>query len=134
MAGKSATVDWETAKCEWLSVLRELADDIKLWAEQQNWPVHEEPKEVHEEHLGTYEVPYLQVRLPETTLIIDPIARQVGGAEGRVDLEAFPSLHRFLLLRHEGHWRLTTDSGVQWPNPWGRDAFVDLARRLAGTS
>ena len=35
-----------------------------------------------------------------------------------------------MLILAEGKWSVLTDSGIDWPEPWGRETFVELAISL----
>ena len=69
-------------------------------------------------------------------LILEPIARGVLEAQGRVDLYAWPSLFRVMLLhkplgKDRGlAWGMRTESGIDWPQPWGRETFFTLAKGM----
>jgi hypothetical protein len=56
------------------------------------------------------------------------------GAAGRVDLYAWPTLFRVMLLRspQDETWAIRTDSGLRWPNPWSEETFAQLALGLLG--
>ena len=115
---------------EWLALLAQLRDTITQWVQEDKWLVDEQQKTITEDKLGTYTTCELHVRSPQGNLIVEPVARFVAGAEGRVDISAFPTLHRFLLIRKDGRWQLRTDSGVPWPKEWSRDTFLELAKHL----
>src|SRR5262249_38828253 len=140
---------------EWLRAVDELSQQARGWAEQQGWPVTQTESEVEEDELGTYTAPVLEIDAPEGQLVLRPIARDGLRAAGRVDLTVWPSLYRVMLLRvrrpdpgerDESHtslrtpfdaleaeswdWVVRTESGIDWPHPWGQDTFVDLGKRL----
>jgi hypothetical protein len=116
---------------EWLSAIDELVAQVRDWAQQQGWSVTQSEREVTEDEIGTYKVAALAIDAPQGELLLEPIARFVGGAEGRVDLSVWPSLFRVMLLRDSSRqWVVHTESGIDWPNPWGERTFVDLANRL----
>ena len=114
---------------EWLSAIDALRQQVREWAEKQGWSVTQAEREVTEDEIGTYKVAALEIDAPQGELILEPIARFVGGAAGRVDLSVWPSLFRVMLLRDSSsHWVVHTESGIDWPNPWGEHTFVDLAK------
>ncbi len=115
---------------EWLDLLAQLTNTIKQWVQENEWLVAEQQKTITEDKLGTYTTCELHVRSPQGNLIVEPVARFVAGAEGRVDISAFPTLHRFLLIRKDGRWQLRTDSGVPWPKEWSQTTFLELAKHL----
>ena len=107
---------------------------IRQWAAEQGWLVADLPCEISERLLGKYVAPGLRIRTPSGDLLVEPVARHVIGADGRVDLTAWPSLNRVRLVGHEQGWKVFTDSNLAWPKPWGKDTFVELARGLAAAA
>jgi hypothetical protein len=79
-------------------------------------------------------VPELSVRLGGGHLIVEPIGRNIIGADGRVDITSFPSLNRMLLVRVDDKWVIKTDARIDWPLPWSKDAFLQLADILISTT
>ena len=131
MAGKSLTAKQTHAKPdEWISDVTKLLSQIRKWCEREDWEVTQPEKQVTEESLGTYTVPVLRLRAPGGFLYVEPVARYVIGAEGRIDIYSSPAMNRMLLVRQDGRWTLKTDSGVNWPEQWNRNAFVKLAGLL----
>jgi len=62
---------------------------------------------------GTYNVPVLGIpRLRSRALEPTPARR---ARDGRVDLLAWPSLNRMMLIRASDRWVVKTDSGVAVP-------------------
>lgn len=115
---------------EWIDRVVALADQIKAWCKSQGWPVQENYKTIEEDLLGHYSVPELSISAPAGTLHFNPIALHVVGGNGRVDLEAFPSLSRVKLIGSEGGWTVMTDSNVPLREPWNEEAFVRLTADL----
>ncbi len=125
------TVDWQARKKAWCSLVADLIDEVQAWAEEKNWPVTRHDRQIEEEHLGSYVVPELMVKTPQQGhLVIEPVGTDIIGAEGRVDISAFPSLNRMLLIRQKNRWKLKTDAGIDWPQPWGQDTFYALVELL----
>jgi hypothetical protein len=85
---------------------------------------------VGEKLLGSYEVATLRVRLAGGELAIDPIALYVSGGDGRIDLEAFPTLSRVKFMGRPEGWQIVTDSNVPLRVPWTAESFVQLAHDL----
>jgi len=115
---------------QWLDRVNHLVDQVAAWAEAQGWSTHRDVKVIEERELGRYTVPTLRVRTPQGEVHLDPIARHVMGADGRVDLEAWPSLNRVKLVPAADEWQVITDSNVTLTSPWGADTFVELAKSL----
>lgn len=62
-----------------------LADDVQTWAGQvaaaRGWRVEREEKELAEEVVGgAYRVPVVTIHAPQGHLILEPVARDGGGA------------------------------------------------------
>ena len=130
MSTKGTPVKKANTRDEWIACIADLLSRIEKWACQENWETAREEKEITEDLIGTYSVPTLKIRTPNGLVYVEPVAQNVIGADGRVDIYSWPSLHRLLLIRREDHWSLKTDSGVDWPNQWGKKAFVELAHNL----
>jgi hypothetical protein len=124
-------IDWNAKKSAWIARVTDLCAQVKRWAEQENWGVIETPKQVEEDHIGVYQVPSLVLQSPQCRVYLDPIGRDIIGAEGRVDIFTWPTMNRMLLLRTGDEWSLVTDARVAWPQPWGKETFLDIVGRLA---
>jgi hypothetical protein len=136
---KTATIDEVEAMAiiaEWQSALSALESDITTWAEERGWKVSCEEIAIDEEAFPfSYKVTALTIETDQGRIVIEPIARWVYGVKGRVDLYAYPSFHRVKMLysaytESEGQWTVRTDSGIDWPEPWGKTAFYNLAQGL----
>jgi hypothetical protein len=118
---------------EWLGAIEALREQVKGWAEARGWQVDQSEREILEEDLGTYKVPVLQIAMPEGEVFLRPIGHDLLGGGGRVDLYAYPTLYRVMLLRkNDPSWVVLTDSGLKWPHPWSESTFVELAEGLIG--
>lgn len=142
---KEQAADLETRMAQsrhnWERDTAMLADNVEAWAAQEaaarNWRVEREEKELAEEVVGgAYRVPVVTIHAPQGHLVLEPIARGVLGAQGRVDLYAWPSLFRVMLLHKSRgrdkpmEWVVRTDSGLDWPQPWGQETFLTLTEGL----
>jgi hypothetical protein len=116
---------------QWKSDIEQLLRDISEWAHSKGWMVVQESREHSETALGTYSVNDLNIKVPGGLLIVEVRGRNVVGAEGRVDLYAWPALRRMMLIRQHGKWVVKTDDGIKWPEAWGQRTFLDLAQQLA---
>lgn len=139
MARKSANrvaaqVDWERRRDDWLARLRDLMDAIKSWAEQRRWFVDEQEKTIEEDRVGRYTVPTLFIQAPSGKIHVEPIGCDIVGAQGRVDIESFPTLNRLLLILVKGSWKIKTDSGIDWPERWSEQSFVNLVNTLTSAA
>ena len=130
----SAKTDWEHKRDDWLAHVKVLMGAIKQWAEQRRWFVDEQEKPIAEDHVGSYTAPVLFIQAPGGKIHVEPIGCNIVGAEGRVDIESFPSMNRLLLVLVSGEWKIKTDSRVDWPEPWSETAFVKLVDALTSAA
>ncbi len=131
-----AATSTEAMAClaDWLAVVDKLLSDIERWSKEKDWLVARlEPKTLTESGLGEYSVSDLRVRTNGGVLDATVIGREIAGAEGRVDLVAFPTMDRFMLVRLGSRWVVETDLGFPWPKKWSKATFVELARLLTRT-
>lgn len=123
--GDTAKQDTEAARREWLLALGDLMAKIRNWlnaAERETLlSVKEYSVSIHEERLGDYDAPALEVVTPGGFVVnIRPKARFVVGGMGRVDLDASPKL-RILVRKDRATWQFAKLAPDQ-----GRWSFVDL--------
>ncbi len=137
--GTSVAADPAQTRQEWEKEAARLADDVQAWANEaaRGWRVERDEKELSEEAVGgVYRVPMVTIHAPQGRLILEPVARAAFRAEGRVDLSAWPSLFRVMLLHKPTgrngalEWVVRTESGLDWPQPWSRETFLTLADGL----
>lgn len=115
----------------WRAALNGVLDEIETWARAEGWLVSRQPKEIaHDGGYGPYQADVLTIATSQGQVRVDPVGRFVAGATGRLDLYAWPSLHRFLIVRENDHWAIRTDSGVPWPGGWGKETFLALTQEL----
>jgi hypothetical protein len=126
----AATADVTHLRAKWIAELSRLMSQIEKWALAEGWLVARRERELCEEPLGMYSAPALTIQTPRGVLVVDPVARAVVGADGRVDLCAFPTYHRLLLVQRHRGWVLMTDSGVEWPGKWSKKTFIDAGLKL----
>ncbi|HEX5444044.1 MAG TPA: hypothetical protein VFW87_09460, partial [Pirellulales bacterium] len=68
-------------------------------------------KKITEEVIGTYEAPRLLIHAPEARFLLDPIAKCVVGAAGRIDFCVIPSYDAVPLVKIDGGWRFLLGGG-----------------------
>src|SRR5205823_1345349 len=131
-----STLDPATERERWTQTVQSLCDQVTAWSESQGWQVARKEMEITEELLGAYAVPMLVIQTSHGALMLEPVARLVMGAQGRIDLYAYPTLFRVMLLRNsrDGRWMIRTDSGIFLRQPWNEETFLSLAADLAGAS
>jgi hypothetical protein len=130
MTTKTPSKKWLLRRDEWVRRINTLADEVAQWAEAEGWPVLRKEKHVKEQRVGEYDAPVLRIRSLEGEVFLTPIALDVMGADGRVDLEAWPTLHRVRLVPEAQSWKIITDSNVPIREPWTRETFVRLVHDL----
>lgn len=116
----------------WVQATNRLLDEITQWAAVKNWSVRREARVITEEALGTYTVSDAVIETPEGQLMLQVKARGVPQAAGRVELFAWPTLYRVLLLHraNQPDWTIYTDSGISLRQPWTQETFLNLAEDL----
>jgi hypothetical protein len=127
---KAAASSAERERKKWIAALQALIDEVEAWATARHWAVHRNQKRIHESRLGTYAAPVLSILAPTGKVQLDPVARDVIGADGRVDLFAWPSLTRIVLVRVGDKWVLKTDTGARFPQRWNRQTFERVVNLL----
>lgn len=115
---------------QWRTLLHHLAADIERWSTARRWAVARNVTAIEEPELGPYEVPTLHIHTGQGTLIVEPVARNIVGADGRVDLYNLGDLRRLTLVRRGREWQLFTEDRVAWPNPWNEGTFAQVAEAL----
>ena len=120
----------------WIGRVNALVSQLEQWARSAGWEVQRIPEQIEEAGLGTYQAPGARIQLggppgrPGRAVLVTPIALQVPGGEGRVDLEGYPTLSRVKLLGTPGGWKIMTDSNVPLRLPWDANTFRQLAEDL----
>ena len=122
--------NWEAERDEWVAAVERIVDQAEAWTREQPWFVHRDRKTITEDRIGSYEVSVLMIRTPQAPLILDPIARYVGGASGRIDFCVFPSYEYVLVVRTEAAWQFVTNPPTI-DRSWSKEAFLEIAAELA---
>jgi hypothetical protein len=114
----------------WIQAVNALADQVERWAREEDWSTARQSKTVQESRVGEYAVPVVRVRAPAGEVWLDPVGLDIVAADGRVDLQSWPSLNRVRLLRRGDDWQVITDSNVPLRRAWSKALFVDLLSSL----
>ena len=117
-------------KAEWLRELDSLFGDIASWCESRKWWVHRDHKTIDCDAFGPYDAPVLMIQSPQGRFMVDPVGHDIVGAEGRVEIQAWPTFDRMVLIRNNGRWRIHPDLDFDRPRRWSRDGFFDAVREL----
>jgi hypothetical protein len=114
----------------WIARVEALINETEKWAATHRWATARTEKNINERQLGAYSVPSLRVRLLNGEVHVIPVAQQVMGADGRIDIEAFPALNRVKLIARDDQWIIYTDSNIPLRQPWNAETFAQLAQDL----
>ncbi len=120
---------------DWTASVDALFQQVQQWVaeERPDWQIEFSTADVTEESLGRYVTRVMEISALSGRLILEPIGLDVFGARGRIDFYAWPSLYRVMLLRSSAlsqDWVIRTDSGINWPNSWGKDSFLAIAEQF----
>ena len=120
----------EAERASWIAELKSILDQAEQWARGQDWTVRRDSKPITEPMLGTYTVPVLLIHTPQGRLILDPIGRDIVGAEGRIDLCVMPSYDPMPLVKGEHGWEFWSPKSQATAGSWNEADFVAVAKQL----
>ena len=136
---------------DWLQAVEVLFADVEVWAREwltsrehtpaYDWDVLRREKELAEDlSRDRYSVPVLEINarphepmlVREEKLVLEPMSFNSSTGTGRIDFYSWPAMYRVRLLDRAGEsrWIIKTDSGLDWPLPWNKETFVQLAEGL----
>ena len=118
---------------EWMQALLALERELMAWAVAEGWQVLAMQKSLTEPATGTYSAPELVIDTADGgRLLVEVKGRGPAEASGRVQISAWPTLFRVVLLYKPGRegWVIRTDSGIPLHQPWNRETFLSLAHDL----
>jgi hypothetical protein len=117
---------------DWVHTINSLVNQISEWSQEENWTVEQQPRAINEETVGAYTAPDVTIKTPSGKLMLEVMGRGEPNGAGRVELAAWPTYFRVLLLQRPGQteWTIRTDSGIPLRRPWNKETFVTLARDL----
>lgn len=128
---RKSTAHHEKERAEWLSALEALVADVETWSHENDWGTRRDSKRLKEEKLGAYDAPVLLIQSPKGRWLLEPIARYVVGAEGRVDLCVYPSYDSVVIAREQdGSWRIVELGRKNRVRPWNRHEFTKIALKI----
>jgi hypothetical protein len=121
---------WQQRLDEWIEEVQGIIGQAKEWAEKRDWAAREDQKVIAEENIGTYEAPTLLIHTAQGRLMLDPIARSVVGADGRIDFCAMPSYDGVPLVKAEEAWEFLSASRDDLRLPWCEESFEKVSLEL----
>ncbi|HVC97983.1 MAG TPA: hypothetical protein VND64_30205 [Pirellulales bacterium] len=84
-----------------------LVKQVKGWVEPHGWVTKEYPKKIRDVDHQVYEVTALFLQRGPTRVLLDPVAYDVPGSEGVVDLYLMPTYDDMASLYFEdGMWKI----------------------------
>jgi hypothetical protein len=122
--------NWQQKLDAWIAEVGEIIRQARVWAEKRGWAAREDQKVITEEVIGTYQAPTLLVHTPQGRLLLDPVARYVLGADGRLDFCVMPSYDSVQLVKSDGAWAFYSTSRNDLLLPWSEEAFEKVALEL----
>jgi hypothetical protein len=117
---------------DWRTQLTQLHEKVRQWVQEDDDLAHFEELQCDrsEERSGPYEVPMLIIHTRGATARLEPVARWVVGAEGRVDLIGEDD-RAILVVDKNNVWSWIRQSGVEpGPHPLNKDLFLNLLRAV----
>jgi hypothetical protein len=92
---------------KWRGRLDDLVGKVRAWVEPEHWVTKPYPKKMRDTDGTVFEVPSLFIQKGPTRLLLDPIAYDVPGAEGVVDLYLMPTYDDTAsLYLVDGRWQI----------------------------
>lgn len=84
-----------------------LVEQVRNWAEAQEWVTKPYPKRLRDEDDQKFEAPSLYLQKGPTRVLLDPVAYDVPGSEAVVDLYLMPTYDDVASLYfEEGAWKI----------------------------
>lgn len=105
------------AQSRFLAFVNELVRQVEAWLEPEGWATSRYTKRMRAPDRSVFEIPALYLQRGPTRLLLDPVAFDVPGAEGLVDLYLMPSYDDMASLYLRGgrwaiHYASPSDSAV----------------------
>lgn len=123
----------DAVRDEWIQAISVLEKNLTEWSQKAGWQVRPFERVFTEESTGQYTAPDLVIDTPAgERLTVEVKGRGPSESAGRVQLAAWPTLFRVILLHKSGedNWVIRTDSGIPLRQPWNHDTFISLAKDL----
>lgn len=111
----------------WLDCLDDLVENVKSWSGDGGWKPSLTSVDLTESGYGRYEAPVLVLSRGEVVVSLVPVARQVPGANGMVDLYVMPEFDDVasVYLEEGGQWVVHY---AFHPNPKEPRSVLDTSR------
>ena len=122
---------YEAVRDEWVEAVTALMDDAERWSKARGWDVRRQTKPMYESALGSYELPRLLIHNGVGRVLLDPVARDVPGCDGAVDLLSVPDYDGLLITRSWEAWSFHDGDATAAGQPWSEEAFAQAVDRTA---
>ena len=122
--------NWQELVDAWLVEIQTIIDQAKIWSQGRGWTTRQDQKVIVEENVGKYEAPILLIHTPQGRLLLEPVARDIVGAEGRFDFCVMPSYDSLALVKFEGGWAFYSPVRQDLCLAWSEQAFEKVASEL----
>ncbi len=106
-----------------------LVEQVRKWVEPNEWVTKIYPKKMRDVHNQSYQAPALFLQKGPTRILLDPVAYDVPGADGVVDLYLMPTYDDLASLYLYGDaWKIHYEFRTEEPetNPVGEGMPLDL--------
>lgn len=91
----------------WIGRINALIESVRGWVQNEDWVTKRHPKKMRDAGGDVYEAPSLFLQRGATRLLLDPIAYDVPGSEGVVDLYLMPTYDDTATLSWvDGGWQI----------------------------
>lgn len=95
-------IDWDGRRQEWMRHLAEFYETVRTYLHKYvvkgKVRLRHGMKQLHEEHIGSYEARTLAVEIGANTVHFDPVGTNLIGAKGRVDMRGTEGTVKFVLV------------------------------------
>ena len=122
--------DWQRKLEEWLADVERIIGQAKAWAEKREWATKLDKLSITEEVFGTYEAPQLLIHTAQGRLLLDPVGKDIIGAQGRFDFCVMPSYDAVPLIKTDGNWEFFPLSREDLRCSWSEESFEKVALEL----
>jgi hypothetical protein len=119
------------AAAEWRRALAQVAADVERWALEENWSFHRESKKFNEKLTGPYVAPVLKVKSALGEIWLEPVARDIVGAEGRINITSWPAHNQAAMIRVAGKWKFILDNDAKLRKAWSKELVKQLMSDLS---
>ena len=125
---------------EWVHAFEALVAKVIEWTQLQGWDSLVRSRKADRDLSEEHSFPVVEIDAHrqdaragrDAKLILEPMAYNSLTGIGRADFYVWPAMYRVRLIHKPGQndWTVKTDSGLNWPHPWNRETFAQIAQGL----